>query len=105
MNEFALRVQPEELKAQASVFQEIVKDIQKNFDEFQNIGLRTKGYWVGEAGDKARLNAASYQEDMAALLQRLQEHPTELLQIAGLYSEAEADAEDIASSLRTDLII
>ena len=105
MNEFALRVQPEELNAQASVFQEIVKDIQKNFDEFQNIGLRTKGYWVGEAGDKARLNAASYQEDMAALLQRLQEHPTELLQIAGLYSEAEVDAEDIASSLRTDLII
>ena len=42
---------------------------------------------------------------MAALLKRLQEHPTKLLQIAGLYSEAEADVESISSSLKTDLIV
>ena len=89
MADMVLRVTPETLERKASEFTDIVRDIQQRFDKIATISSKTKGYWQGEAGDQDRTGYASYQDDIAFILRRLQEHPTDLLSMAGIYREAE----------------
>ena len=105
MADMVLRVTPETLARQASEFTDIVRDIQQRFDKIATISSKTKGYWQGEAGDQDRTGYASYQDDIAFILRRLQEHPTDLLSMAGIYREAERDVASTNAALKTDQIV
>ena len=105
MAEIILRVTPAELRNKAEAFRSVVADIQKRFAAIQDISLKTRGYWIGEAGDKDREGFVSYQDDIAYIIGRLNEHPTDLLNMAGIYEETEAAIREINSELQTDMIV
>ena len=105
MANLVLRVTPERLKEKAEEFRSVVKELDRHFSRLQSISSKTKGYWHGEAGDCDRSGYASYEADITFIIQRLSEHPTDLLSMAGIYQEAERDVSRINSKLKTDQIV
>lgn len=105
MADIVLRVTPEVLQQKSGEFTEIVKKIQAHFDRIESISTKTKGYWQGDAGTRDRENYASYKDDIQFIIRRLQEHPTDLLTMAGIYREAERDAAATNAQLKTDQIV
>lgn len=105
MADIVLRVTPETLERKADEFSSIIAEIKAHFDKIERIADKTKGYWQGEAGDQDRSGYASYKDDINFILRRLQEHPTDLLSMAGIYREAERDVTNINAALKTDQIV
>ena len=104
MADMILRVTAEELEKSAGAFSEIVKDIRKRMDQILSVSSKTRAYWRGEAGDRDREGYASFQEDINYVIQRLEEHPRDLLSMAGIYHDVESDAVAEAAALKTDVI-
>ena len=75
MAELVLRVTPETLEKKANEFTSIVNEIKNHFGQIESIALRTRGHWIGEAGDKDRAGYVSYTDEIDYIIQRLQEHP------------------------------
>ena len=105
MADIVLRVTPEVLEQKADEFTDIIHEIQTHFNKIENIATKMKGYWQGEAGDMGRAGYASYKDDIAFVLGRLQEHPADLLSLAGIYREAERDVASTNAALKTDQIV
>lgn len=105
MADMVLRVTPETLEKKADEFTSIINEIKGHFDQIGAVSTRTRGYWLGEAGDKDRAGYASYKDDINYIIRRLQEHPTDLLSMAGIYREAERDATSKNAALKTDQIV
>lgn len=105
MANLVLRVTPETLEKKASEFTAIINEIKGHFDQIEAVSARTKGYWQGEAGDKDRAGYASYKDDISYIIRRLQEHPADLLSMAGIYREAERDVVSTNAALKTDQIV
>lgn len=105
MADIVLRVTPEVLRQKAGEFTDIIKDIQQRFTRAEEIAAKTKGYWQGEAGTRDRESYASYQEDIQYIIRRLEEHPADLLTMAGIYSEAEQAIAETNAQLQTNLIV
>lgn len=105
MANLVLRVTPETLEKKADEFSGIINEIKGHFDQIEAISARTKGYWLGEAGDRDRTGFVSYKDDIAYIVQRLQEHPADLLSMAGIYREAERDIASKNAALKTDQIV
>ncbi|MDE6590939.1 MAG: WXG100 family type VII secretion target [Oscillospiraceae bacterium] len=105
MANMILRVTPEVLESTADQFSEVVKDIKNRFNRIQAISSKTKGYWQGDAGTRDRESYASYKEDISFLMKRLEEHPTDLLSMAGIYRAAEQEAVSQNAALKTNEIV
>lgn len=105
MADFSFRVTPAVLQQKAGEFSGIIKNIKSSFEQIEEISARTKGYWHGEAGEKDREEYASYKDDIAWILGRLEEHPADLLKMAGIYSQTEAKVSDISQKLGTSGIV
>lgn len=105
MANLILRVTPEVLEKKAEEFTGIINEIKGHFDQIEAVSDRTKGYWQGEAGDKDRAGYASYKDDINFIIHRLQEHPADLLSMAGIYREAEKDVVGVNAALKTDQIV
>lgn len=102
---FTLKVTPEILEQRADDFWKIIKNIDTHFRQIETISEKTRGYWRGEAGDTDREGYGSYKDDIAYILDRLDEHPSDLLKMAGIYKKAERGNENLNAQLETDLII
>lgn len=105
MADFVLRVTPEVLQQKAGEFTNIVNTIQRHFNQVEDIASRTKGYWQGEAGTQDRESYASYKEDIQFIIRRLEEHPTDMLTMAGIYSDVEQRVMETNAVLQTNLIV
>lgn len=105
MADMVLRVTPEILRQKADEFTGIIGDIQRHFNRVEEIAARTRGYWLGEAGTRDRESYASYQENIQFIIRRLEEHPADLLAMAGIYSQAETSAVEINAKLQTNQIV
>lgn len=105
MADIVLRVTPEVLQQKSGEFTDIIKEIKTHFDRIESISAKTKGYWQGDAGTRDRESYASYKDDIQFIIRRLQEHPTDLLTMAGIYREAERDAAATNAQLKTDQIV
>lgn len=103
--DITLRVKPEALKQKSSEFTRIIDDIDRRFQRILDISGKTRGYWIGEAGDKDRQGYSSYQTDITYILKRLREHPVDLLEQAGIYEEMENKAAQRNAALKTDTIV
>lgn len=102
---FTLKVTPEILEQRADDFWRIIKSIDTHFQQIEAISEKTRGYWRGEAGDADREGFGSYKDDIAYILGRLDEHPSDLLKMAGIYKTTERGNEGLNAQLKTDLII
>ncbi len=100
-----LKVQPEVLKTKASETEALIRKLESQFNEIQDIVSHTSGYWVGAAGDQAREAFQSKEEDIRQVIRRFKEHPTDLLVMAGVYEQSELDVKRANQSLPTDFVV
>ena len=100
-----LKVQPEILKVRASETQELIGQLDIQFQEIYDIVSRTKGYWVGTAGDRAREEFQSTREETQQVIRRFSEHPADLLMMANLYEGAEEKVKQANQKLSTDIVV
>lgn len=105
MADIVLRVTPEELRQKSGEFSTIIGDVEKRFNRVKSIASKTKGYWLGEAGTRDRECFASYESDIQFIIRRLKEHPVDLLEMAGIYSEAEKSVSETNAKLQTNQIV
>lgn len=99
-----LLVTPEVLNQKAVEVEKNVAAMRTHFETMRTLVGKSKGYWVGEAGDMHRQNYTEQQENIEQILRRLAEHPADLRVIAQTYSETELRIEDVIESLPGDVL-
>lgn len=105
MADMVLRVTPEVLKQKSDEFAGIIRDIKTHFDRVESISAKTKGYWQGDAGTHDRESYASYKSDIDYIVRRLEEHPIDLLTMAGIYIQVEKSVATTNVQLKTNEIV
>ena len=100
----ALKVTPEVLVAKADNVYAKLKKMQETLDNVQQTVERTKGYWIGEAGDAHRKMYEDEKEAIVEIMLRLNEHPIDLRDIARTYMETEAAVAELAEDLPADIL-
>lgn len=100
-----VKVSPEVLVAQAEEVRRLGKDMQNRFQNLQNTIERTRGYWIGEAGELHRKLYDEQKDNVNQMLRRLLEHPDDLLAISENYKAAERTNVESATVLDADVIV
>ena len=101
--EFILKVTPEELISRAAEVKSLGEKMKGDFAELEQLVEKTRGYWIGEAGELHRQRYTEQKDDIQRMLNRLMEHPDDLLLISGNYSQAESTNVETAQALPNDL--
>lgn len=99
------RVSTDVLKSRADDARGKIAKMQQNFESIAELVADTSSYWIGEAGDLYRTIFSNQQEEMTAIINRLNEFPDDLLEMAGVYEEGEVQATAITEQLPNDVII
>ena len=77
------------LEKKADEFTTAISTMNQAFLNLQSIMRNTSGYWEGEAAESCRRMFSESQDDIFQIIQRLKDHPQNLLQIAGVVQENE----------------
>ena len=99
-----LKVKPEVMKSKANEISSSIKSIDKELKEITRVVLGTKKYWEGDASNQHQKNYVTIKDDIPKIIKRLEEHPTDLLKMAGLYEEAEKQNQLLSNKLPVDVI-
>lgn len=94
-----LKVSPEEMQAAASELSGYVSTMNECFQQMKNTMNQSASYWVGEAGNAHRKLYQDQVQKTEEIIARYTEHVRDLNTMAGVYSEAEAQAEAKADEL------
>lgn len=103
-NDATLKVTPEAMRQKATAVDHHIAKIQQEFETIRVLIDRTKGYWIGEAGDIHRKKYKEYDPDIEQILKRLREHVQDLNKMADVYADTEREVQEIAESLPADVI-
>ncbi len=99
-----LKVEPNQLVAQANEVSNHVKKMEKLFEEMNSVINRTEAYWIGAAGDLHRKLYRDEKDDIDQIVRRFKEHPTDLQLIAQEYTNAENVTTAESKALPQDVI-
>ncbi len=99
-----LLVTPDVLNQKAVEVEKNISNMRQRFDTMKTLVEKSKGYWIGEAGDMHRQNYSEQQDNIDQVLNRLSEHPIDLRSIAQTYSATELKVENIIQSLPGDVL-
>lgn len=102
--DITLKVKTDVLEAKAAEVDSDIRLLENHFSSIQDIVSRSRGYWVGTAGDKARKIFENQKNDTAKVIRRFKEHPTDLLTMAGIYNKAEQSIASQNKELSADAI-
>lgn len=94
-----LKVSPEEMASAASELSGYVANMNECFNQMKNIMLQSESYWVGDAGNAHRRLYQEQVQKTEEIIARYTEHVRDLNTMAGVYSEAESQAEAKADEL------
>lgn len=101
---FQLKVAPDELKNKAIEIEGQIANVEKNWNSLCETVNASRRYWEGDAAEY-RLNfLGKIEQDVQEALQRLREQPLDLMQMAGIYIDAETKAVELASHLPDDVL-
>lgn len=104
MADIVLKVSPDTLKEKASNIQNNIKKIETAWIKIENTMHKTRNYWQGDASKLQQKYRIQIDDDWTYIIKRLKEHPEDLLEMAGVYKEAEKTTTQIANSLPGDVI-
>ncbi|MBQ9065524.1 MAG: WXG100 family type VII secretion target [Blautia sp.] len=99
-----LRVTAEELRTAASGIQSAAASVRSSFSAADEAVMSCSSFWEGEAAEKHRNDYMKARERAFEAVKDLEEHPGRLLRMAGVYTEAEQEAGNLASELSNDVI-
>lgn len=100
-----LKVTPEELNKAAGEIETQIKDIENQFAGVDTEISRTRSYWEGEASDSHKAQYDALKDEINEAVNRLKNHPVNLLRMAGIYQETETNVTEAAESLPQDVIV
>jgi WXG100 family type VII secretion target len=101
----SLKVTPEILTSKSTEVANKVRTMTTHFEELKGLVDKTKGYWLGEAGDQHRQMYEDLVSDIEEILKRLGEHPVDLVTIAQKYSDVELKIQQDIAALPGDIIV
>mgnify|MGYP002070621956 CR=1 FL=1 len=99
-----LRVSPDEMQRQAARIEEQIRQAKKSWNSLYEAAHASRRYWEGDAADYRHRLLEETRQEVLAVLGRLKEHPVRLLQMAGIYTEAETKATGLVQALPDDAI-
>ncbi|MCI9612115.1 MAG: hypothetical protein HFH33_08830 [Eubacterium sp.] len=105
MAKIRIKVSPGQLRQQAEQISQQIANAQKSFQHLCDTAGAAKHYWEGDAADVAGRLFQETKQQADASFRRMKEHPFRLLQMAGIYSEAEQQAAELSNSLPEDAIV
>ena len=100
-----LKVTPDTLVTKSTEVSQKVEEMKRHFETLKTVVDKTKGYWLGEAGDMHRQMYHDLQDDIDEILKRLGEHPVDLLAIAQKYTDVELSIQREIMELPGDIIL
>lgn len=101
-----LRVSPEKLQSTASSFEGTGSTVQSLTQQMTSIVTSLSGQvWSGEAATAYVNKFNGLQDDMDRIYKMIQEHSTDLIEMAQQYITAESANADMANSLSSDVIV
>ncbi len=95
---------PEELTIASNDMSNRLKEMQVCIEEVDQIVRASERYWLGEASDHFRNLFLKERPVIDEIIARLNEHPRELIEIAGNYIDTEHLLESLAQELPSDVI-
>lgn len=104
MADIQLKVTPAALKRHAGEIKSQIANAEKNWNGLCEAVNASRRYWEGDAGDCVRKLLEDMREDVRVMFSRLKEHPSDLLNMAGIYVDAEEKASSLANTLPDDAI-
>ena len=99
-----IKVTTEILSAKANDAAERINILERCLEDIRSTVENTKGYWIGEAGEKCRQQYEKQQDMVSEVLKRLKKQPQTLLSIAGVYSNTENTAREVSMILPGDAL-
>jgi uncharacterized protein YukE len=99
------KVNTEDLNAKAAEVTAIITKVEREFEEVGNIVSKTKGYWIGDAGEDTRKQYLKEKELFENAIRRLKENPRDLQKIAAKYAGVEMQVEELINELPNDVIV
>jgi WXG100 family type VII secretion target len=97
--EGTLLVTPEELRNTATAFSGKASEVEGLLDEMLNIASNLSSSWTGNASDAYRTKFANLQSSKETTLNMMNEHVTDLNDMADQYTTAETSAMNAANDL------
>lgn len=103
---FTLKVDPVDLQNAADLVSRKVAALRNQFQNMVSKVQSTANYWEGDASDTYRSEFKSEQPEFEEAFARMNEHATDLFNIAGVYTGVEKSITDmIGSDLAADVIV
>ena len=99
-----LKVRPGQLQERARDVSAAVAKMKGDFNKLNAAINGTHNYWVGQAGDLHRKLYNDKVNEMNEVLKMLGDYPTDLLKMAGIYTDAENVNKSAAASLNSNII-
>ena len=100
-----LRVTPEKLISTAQQFSQSASEVQRITANMLETVQGLNSTWSGEAATAYYTKAKSLQPSISKMIRMIQEHSTDLQTMGVNYQESEKTAQEVAASLKTDVII
>ena len=101
----ALGVTPESLKTKSTDINGDIDEMSKFVTAIAEEVSGTAAYWEGEAGTQQRKQFEEEVNEINTLITRLRTYPSRILQMAGIYEEAEESNANLASTLSPDIVM
>lgn len=101
----ALGVTPESMKTKSSDINADIDEMVKYVNNLQQEVSGTSSYWEGEAGNNQRRQFEDQVTEINNLITRLRTYPSRILEMAGIYEQAEEASVQTASALATDIVM
>lgn len=101
-----LKVSPEKLQSTATSFEGTASSVQTLTQQMTAIVTSLSGQiWSGEAATAYVNKFNGLQDDMDRIYKMIQEHSTDLIEMAQQYTTAESANANLANSLSSDVIV
>lgn len=101
-----IKVNPADLQNAADVVVRKVTTLRQQFNNMLSKVESTANYWEGDASDTYRSEFKSEQPEFEEAFARMNEHATDLFNMAGVYTGVEKSISDmISSDLASDVIV
>lgn len=104
MSNIQIKVLPETLITISSDVTQKIGRVQNAFAEVDRVVQNTSSYWEGDGHNECVEAYQIRKENYESIFRSFKEHIVSLQEIAGVYQQAEAFAEDLSMDLEGDVI-
>ena len=98
-------VEPQVLYDKASTMGTLLSNLKTQLESVDQTVKATEVTWKGEAADLYRNMFYIHSGLMEIIIARLEEHPTDLIEISGVYTKTEIVNNMVSESLPSDVIV